>query len=250
MYKNNDLPTNRQTQTSNVPTKGKKLKTIFRAVNVKHYTLISDFMSQDRRISFKARGVLLYLLSKPDDWQVKVSELNQASPQGKRAVQSGLKELRALGYAKLAWIKDGTNKMRSQYFISELPVPEWAENPKLVDTMLKDYALSIFQKTFTREMQAKDFLNHAKVLFKEKYQSKFGAKFTFDRRHTKAIKDLLFAIVDSVDEYFEGRATNEQILKGFGNLLSKALTKCKQPKQFTPSYILHILHTLRSPRTF
>ncbi|MGB1041527.1 MAG: hypothetical protein ACPGVD_11680 [Flavobacteriales bacterium] len=180
MFKNKHLPPNRQTLNSHALTEGKTLKTIFRVSNKEKYSLISDFALQDKRLSFKARGVLSYLLSKPDDWIIKVSELNDASPQGKRAVQSALKELRNLGYAKLAWIKDGENRMKSQYFISELPVPEWIENPTLADNLSKDYALSPFQKAFNREYQAKEFLSNSKAIFKQKYEGKFGAKFTFD----------------------------------------------------------------------
>lgn len=225
----------------------KKLTTIIKVKNHENnYDPISRSLSQDERLSFKARGLMLYLLSLPDNWTIKLSHLTTVSPQGIKAVQSSFKELRKFGYAKLDWIKDEDNKIRSQYFISELSVETWIETPIEEAKKGNSYTISAFQQKFTRNHQASTFLEKTKRIFIEQFAITFYAKFTFDRKHTQSLKQLLLAIIDNIDEHFGGQATHEQILKGFKNLLSKAVQKCKKPKQFTPSYILHILHTLRS----
>ncbi|MFB2832924.1 hypothetical protein [Floridanema evergladense] len=54
---------------------------------------------EDARLSFKARGVMAYLLCKPDDWTVNLNHLTTVSEKdGKEAIQSALKELEKLGY--------------------------------------------------------------------------------------------------------------------------------------------------------
>jgi hypothetical protein len=35
------------------------------------YTIINDTFANDARLSFAARGVLAYLLTKPNDWQIR-----------------------------------------------------------------------------------------------------------------------------------------------------------------------------------
>lgn len=52
-------------------------------------------------MSFKAKGVLCYLLSKPDDWTPRVGEISEVGPDGKESVQSALRELMKFGYATL-----------------------------------------------------------------------------------------------------------------------------------------------------
>src|SRR5690554_7837272 len=56
-----------------------------------------EFLSNEN-LSFKAKGILSYLLSKPDDWKVYEDDLVNQSKDGKTAVRSGLKELQEQGY--------------------------------------------------------------------------------------------------------------------------------------------------------
>ena len=65
---------------------------------------------EDTRLSWKAKGLLAYLMSKPNDWQVWVKDLIKRSTDGRDAVLSGLRELRNHGYAtrEQPRRKDGT----------------------------------------------------------------------------------------------------------------------------------------------
>jgi hypothetical protein len=53
---------------------------------------------QDERLSWEARGVLWYLLSKPDNWRVQVSDLMQNC--GRDKAKRIIKELRDAGYLR------------------------------------------------------------------------------------------------------------------------------------------------------
>ena len=63
--------------------------------------MIDNRPLRDDRLSWKARGLLAYLLSQPHDWKINAKHLASIGPDGPRAIQSGLKELAAIGYAKL-----------------------------------------------------------------------------------------------------------------------------------------------------
>lgn len=57
---------------------------------------------RDKRLSFKARGILYYLLSKPDNWKGQLYDIvNQSEQDGIKAVRSAMKELVKFGYAEL-----------------------------------------------------------------------------------------------------------------------------------------------------
>jgi hypothetical protein len=62
------------------------------------YVTIENSMFHDSNISWKAKGILGYLLTKPDGWKVRVKDLMKNGNEGERAIRSGLKELQEFGY--------------------------------------------------------------------------------------------------------------------------------------------------------
>ena len=54
----------------------------------------------DETLSYKALGILVYLLSKPDNWETRLSDLVNRHADGRESVRSGLKELEDAGYLK------------------------------------------------------------------------------------------------------------------------------------------------------
>lgn len=87
----------------------------------KNFSIIDNSVINDKRLSWKARGILVFLLSKPNHWETKLTNLiNSSEKDGDVAVRSALKELRELGYAKL--IRGEFNgKLGSFYTIYEYP---------------------------------------------------------------------------------------------------------------------------------
>lgn len=83
---------------------------IVRAKRETNYTIMSNVGLNDERLSFKAKGMLAYLLSKPDNWRVSDRHLATIGPDGRAAVQAALKELETFGYLKRERIRseDGT----------------------------------------------------------------------------------------------------------------------------------------------
>ncbi|QPM68195.1 helix-turn-helix domain-containing protein [Atribacter laminatus] len=62
------------------------------------YVMLNKCAIYDNSLSFKAKGVLVYLLSRPDDWQIYESEIVKHSTDGKASVRAGIKELITHGY--------------------------------------------------------------------------------------------------------------------------------------------------------
>ena len=101
---------------------------IRRSVRPSHYTVIDNLVLQDKRMSWKAQGLLTYLLSLPDSWQVNIKHLAKERPDGKESTLSGLKELKALGYLKKICVRDDRGRVlrwETQVFAS----PWNAEKP-------------------------------------------------------------------------------------------------------------------------
>ncbi len=73
--------------------------TIFRlAPGARGFVVLSNATAQDSRLSFAARGMLVYLLSKPDDWQPMMGDLEREGGQGRDATRRIFRELETHGY--------------------------------------------------------------------------------------------------------------------------------------------------------
>lgn len=74
---------------------------IFRVEKNKNYTVMSNYHLNDNTLSWKAKGLHSYILSKPDNWKVVIEELVKASTDGKTSTRSAMNEL----YEKRYWQK-------------------------------------------------------------------------------------------------------------------------------------------------
>jgi len=85
--------------------------------------------AQDKNLSWEARGVLAYLLSKPSDWKVMIADLKQNC--GRDKVRKILAELTQHGYMKISQSRDTKGRFTGEYQVYETPIAETpiAENP-------------------------------------------------------------------------------------------------------------------------
>ena len=73
-----------------------------------NFTTIHNSLISDTEISYKAKGILIYMLSKPDGWNYNAKEIAKNSKDGIEAVYSGLKELVNARYVSRKRFQDGT----------------------------------------------------------------------------------------------------------------------------------------------
>jgi DnaD/phage-associated family protein len=71
---------------------------IIRVKKDARYFAASNEPFNDERLSWEARGLMGYLLSKPDDWEVRQMDLERRGPAGGYKIKKMLAELRAYGY--------------------------------------------------------------------------------------------------------------------------------------------------------
>ena len=104
---------------------------IIRAERKEKFTVVSNAALEDTRLSFRAKGILVFILSKPDRWQVSERHLAEQGPDGRSAVASALTELEEAGYLRRTRSReaDGTFSWQSMIFDEPQPAnePEPAE---------------------------------------------------------------------------------------------------------------------------
>lgn len=62
------------------------------------FTQIDNRMINDKELSAKAKGILLYLMSKPSDWKVYEADIVNNMKDGRDSIRSGIAELIENGY--------------------------------------------------------------------------------------------------------------------------------------------------------
>jgi hypothetical protein len=85
-----------------------------------NFTQVSNNPLNDKRLSWKAKGVFAYLYSKPDSWDFSSARMKNDSKDGRDALLSGLKELEEVGYLIRKKLPSG----RVEYILDYNPVPE------------------------------------------------------------------------------------------------------------------------------
>lgn len=97
--------------------------------DTRFYTVNKD-LSEDKGLSWAARGMLIFLLGKPDNWEVSVSHLikqteGSSKPSGRDAVRGIIKELVESGYMKAdVRREEGGTFNGMDYVVHEVPTKE------------------------------------------------------------------------------------------------------------------------------
>ena len=96
------------------------------------FTVIKNSMAQDKDLSLEARGLMLYLLSKPRGWKVRVDDIMQNCRVGRDKAYGLLNELIRLGYVIRKKIRNFGRYVKTVYeFFGERRAP-FPENQQMV----------------------------------------------------------------------------------------------------------------------
>lgn len=74
---------------------------------VEDFTISSNRMLRDKRLSFRARGILAMMLTLPPNWRTHAEWIEEMGTEGREAIRTALNELEALGYLKRTVKRDG-----------------------------------------------------------------------------------------------------------------------------------------------
>lgn len=95
---------------------------IIRVAKNNNYVVMNRTALNDKRLSWKAKGIMAYLLSMPDDWVFYMEELQSHSTDGKASFQSGFKELKDCGYVERRPVREGQRIKEWETIVHEIPV--------------------------------------------------------------------------------------------------------------------------------
>ncbi len=97
------------------------------------FTVLPNFLLQDRRLSYTARGLLADLLSRPDGWREDGRHMADSSPQGRLAVAKALRELTAAGYYRVVRVRQADGTFVSEAHVYDSPQTDPQVAPAAAD---------------------------------------------------------------------------------------------------------------------
>lgn len=133
-----------------------------------NYTVLDNYALRDENLSLKARGLLVIMLSMPDNWQFSENGLcSMFAKDGQASIRSGLKELEEGGYLIRERNRDEHGRLSSvEWFVFDRP---YLKNPSLVNRpQLNTKELS------TKEIYKENTLSKERVQKKEPKTVKLG----------------------------------------------------------------------------
>lgn len=86
------------------------------------FARIPKTLLDDPQLSLKAKGLLSYLVGKPKNWKMRVSDVVKRCKDGKKSVRSALRELQTCGYAKFEQPRFNGQFMEGVWKISDSPL--------------------------------------------------------------------------------------------------------------------------------
>jgi len=95
---------------------------IIRADHEKNYKVIDLTCVQDEKLSWKAKGIFNYFVTRPPYWSIKIADLFKKSKDGMNSLNSGIKELIEAGYLFRIVKKDNKGMFTNwAYLTKEIP---------------------------------------------------------------------------------------------------------------------------------
>ena len=97
------------------------------------FVMIDKGVFEDSRISWAAKGLMGYLLSKPDGWIVRVGDLMNNGTAKRTALRHILRELERCGYMQRVRTRSEAGRIEWVTEVYESPVPVSSEQAQKVN---------------------------------------------------------------------------------------------------------------------
>ena len=181
---------------------------VFKIEKTKDYTIMSNYHLRDKSLSYKAKGLLSFMLSLPEDWDYSLNGLVAISKESRDGIRSILKELQEQHYLEIEKYRNDKGLFEYNYLIYEIPhyiklnkevINPDMENPHLDSPNMEKTIQINTNKQYTKKQIDKDdkkILNDSKhhYLTEELIRNKYitcddSQVFYYDKLFEQLIED-------------------------------------------------------------
>lgn len=210
-----------------------EIMSVFRVEKNNNYTVMANYHLRDKELSFKAKGLLSYMLSLPDDWDYSLNGLASVSKEGIKAVKNIIVELKEQGYLRINKIRKENGQYQYEYLIREIPEqinPEYPKGYAVKGETEKGIQINTNKQNTKEQIDKEDkskkssFFNGlnslTKVIIKENYISEHDIElFKYNNLFEELIKKYDYEVILKITWYIICHITSNKFLDEEGNLI-------------------------------
>jgi predicted transcriptional regulator len=175
------------------------------------YVMVNKQFVNDKNLSWKAKGILLYLLSLPDNWEVNAKELQVHSSDGKDSLSKGIQELISCGYIEREKTKNKSGRFDGwSYTVCEVST----------ENRLSDFGKTDYGKSATNN---NEILNNKD----NKKNNVYATRKLVEQNLSSFNQEIVSCIFDFIDSRYESffgckhpRITIQQFQVAYNNIES------------------------------
>ena len=185
------------------------MSTIFRVVKNCNYTTLSNYHFKDKRLSWKAKGLLSTMLSLPDDWNYTIEGLSKLSDDGIKSTNSGLLELEKCGYLVRKQTRNSNGYFGlTEYIIYEQPVEKNTPEQELPEPQSDHSSQPLCQNGQTAENTA--FQPYVQNRQTEKRFAEKGGQLNTNILNTKELNNTSSSSMDVQERMRKTQVLDEE----------------------------------------
>jgi len=206
---------------------------IFKNCQASNFAMIPNELLDDTRLSWKAKGVLCYLLRLPPDWKVYSEEIAKHSTDGIDSLTTTINELILVGYIKRDKLRGTKGRFGGyEYSVYSTPtVTDISKNGETKNGLSKNGKSKAINTNLTKtNLTKKDttkkeyiILSNDDHIFLKIYNIYYKEK--FGKAHMKIVKEKFLEVeawINSLEQYgIDTDYFTEGVEKHFDNLPSR-----------------------------
>lgn len=193
-----------------------KIKKVYQ----KRFTTVDNIVLNDTNLSWKAKGLFVYLWSQADEWDFYETEVVKHSTDKIASLKSGLKELEQQGYLKRQRKRDDKGHLKgNEWILSDNPM---LENPMLENLMLDNPMLGNRTLTNTNNNNTNNNNNNITTTTGT---TEIGSIYEFWESNVGSLSPYLIEEIQAIYEDWEkvSKQPKEMILESIKMALDKGV---------------------------
>jgi len=194
---------------------------ILRKYKNARFTCIDNNILNNKELSIKAKGLLCYMLSKPDGWDFNYNNFMNELKEGRKCIQSVLKELRDLKYLKMERFKNENNKYEWNYTIYEEPFENSLKNENFEQTGFEPIQVEPIQNgAINKNLNNKDKIDKEIRSYYDLDHNRL-TNILIDRKYITKDDRYIFDYDDIFNEYLSNGYEYRVLLKAVNYVIDK-----------------------------
>lgn len=189
----------------------------------RNFTTVSNDYLRDENLSWKAKGLITYIMSLPPDWDLNISDLKKRSKDGRDSTSTGIQELIENGYCTRVLKRDEKGRVLGyDYTVSDIKEFENSDCP-ITDAPITDNPTSDNQSLLNTNSNKDLYILNTKETISKDIAKK---KISLEQQEQELINELY----KFKDDYTKGMLNDFYL---YWTEPNKSKTKCKYTMQKT-----------------